>query len=96
LPAAQTGSIDVVATDIVLPGMRRPTLVRRLRARDRNITVLYVSGCAEQSGGNLDRRDLGLDDDSVLLAKPFTGASLAAAVESAVAEPARRPRRGGS
>jgi two-component system, cell cycle sensor histidine kinase and response regulator CckA len=75
--------IDVVATDIVLPGMGGPTLVRRLRARHRGIAALFLSGYAEQSGGNLDAQDLGIDEGAVLLAKPFTGDALAAAVETA-------------
>jgi signal transduction histidine kinase len=65
--------LDLVLTDVVMPGMRGPELVSRLLAARSGLKVLYVSGYAADNLG------LGgvLDPDTPFLAKPFTAAVLA-------------------
>lgn len=63
LEAVERLSTDVVITDIHMPRMDGLDLVRCLRARDRPIPVLVLTGA-------MDGRGLGGDDVPVL-AKPF-------------------------
>jgi CheY-like chemotaxis protein len=64
--------VDLVVTDVVMPGTRGPDLVSRLLAVRPELKVLYVSGYAADSLG------LGgiLDPDTPFLAKPFTATAL--------------------
>jgi signal transduction histidine kinase/ActR/RegA family two-component response regulator len=66
--------VDLVVTDVVMPGMTGPEMVRRLRTKREDLPVLYVSGYLgpEREGraepsGSIDH-----------LAKPFTLAELGA------------------
>ena len=45
--AAHSGPIDLLVTDVVLPGMRGPDLHRRLRVARPDLKVLYISGYAD-------------------------------------------------
>lgn len=69
-------AIDIVVTDVVMPGLSGPEVVRRLRASGRSVRALYMSGYSEDT---LDRRRLEPDDGYI--AKPFTADDLVAAVE---------------
>ncbi len=73
--------IDLLVTDVVMPGLSGPELVRRLRAAGRSVRVLYMSGYSEET---LDRRDLSLEADRYI-GKPFGPDDLAAAVEGMLA-----------
>jgi hypothetical protein len=70
---ARHGEVDLVVTDVVMPGMKGPELVSRLLADRPELKVLYVSGYAADSLG------LGgiLDAETPFLAKPFTANVLA-------------------
>jgi CheY-like chemotaxis protein len=65
--------VDLVVTDVVMPGMRGPELVSRLLAARPELKVLFVSGYAADSLG------MGgiLDPGTPFLAKPFTATVLA-------------------
>jgi len=69
---AQSGArLDLVLTDVVMPGMSGPEMVARLRRMRPEIAVLYMSG--------YDReliRQTPLDDASGFLPKPFTPKTL--------------------
>ena len=68
--------VDLLLSDVVMPGMSGPELARRLRERWPALPVLYVSG---YGGQDLLRR--GIDEaDTYLLAKPFRLAELTAKV----------------
>jgi two-component system cell cycle sensor histidine kinase/response regulator CckA len=41
--------IDLVVSDILMPGMTGPELVRRMLASRGKLKVVYVSGCADSS-----------------------------------------------
>jgi two-component system, cell cycle sensor histidine kinase and response regulator CckA len=61
------GSIDLVITDVVMPGMPGPTLARRLEAAHPAARVLYMSGYADDT---MARH--GVSEERVsFLAKPF-------------------------
>jgi len=74
--------IDLLLTDVVMPQMQGPELVRRVAAIRPEIRVLYMSGYAQSivSAGGV------LDEGVILLEKPFTEPVLLAKVEQALAE----------
>jgi two-component system, cell cycle sensor histidine kinase and response regulator CckA len=65
-------NIDLVLTDVVMPGLSGPEVVRRLRATRPEIIPLFMSGYAPESEGPLEGVEL--------VRKPFTGPSLLAAI----------------
>jgi CheY-like chemotaxis protein len=77
--AAHTdGRIHLLVTDVVMPQMRGPELAERLRTRDPDLKVLFMSGYTD------DRAILhGVIDASVsFLAKPFSPRALAQTVRA--------------
>ncbi|MEU7904945.1 response regulator [Actinoplanes sp. NPDC049118] len=83
--AADHGTIDLLLSDVVMPGMTGPELARRFTTDRPGSRVLLMSGYAE---GLIDRHGM-LPPGTALLAKPFTTAQLLTAVRTAVQ--ARRP-----
>ena len=71
------GSIELLITDVVMPQMDGPSLVREVRALDPAIRVIFMSGYAEEAF----RQRLDRDPDIDFLAKPFTLKELAAKVK---------------
>jgi two-component system cell cycle sensor histidine kinase/response regulator CckA len=71
------GSIGLLVTDVVMPGMSGAALAQRLAARAPGLRVLYVSGYAADVLGNHGLRDRGRG----FLAKPFTSEQLVDAVQ---------------
>jgi CheY-like chemotaxis protein len=63
------GAVDLLLTDIVLPGETGLTLARRLQRRDAGLKVLLVSGYAEQMS-------LSESMQEEFLAKPFSSEGL--------------------
>jgi CheY-like chemotaxis protein len=71
------GEIDVLVSDISMPGMDGLSLARALRAFEPAMAVLLMSGCA----------DVGqLDEDFAFLPKPFRIADLLTRVRTLVPE----------
>ena len=70
--------IDLVVTDVVMPGMNGRQLVEALRARTPGVRVLYMSGYTDD---DFVRRGL-LASNVSFLQKPFTGKSLGRRVRS--------------
>jgi PAS domain S-box-containing protein len=70
------GRIDLLLTDVIMPGMTGRGLAKRLRKLRPSIKVLLVSGYAEDDG--LEGR--GGESELDLLPKPFTPSALAAKV----------------
>lgn len=70
LKAAQRhlGVIDMIFTDVMMPGMRGDELAARLVGMKPGVKVLYTSGFTEDS----IEMDDALDDKSHFLRKPFT------------------------
>ncbi len=78
--ADHEGEVRAVVTDVVMPQMGGPELVRRLRVQSPGLPALYLSGYAKEG-----RED---DDPSVrgaFLMKPFTPAELVRRVTELVA-----------
>jgi len=68
--------IDLVLSDVVMPGLSGPEVVQRLRAARADIVPLFMSGYAPESEGPLDGAEL--------VRKPFTGQELLAAIRRAL------------
>jgi len=66
--AAHPDGVDVVVTDLVMPGMGGRELVERLRASRPDVRAICISGLSEQ---NVQREGL-LPDGASFLHKPFT------------------------
>ena len=62
------GSPDLLITDVVMPQMDGPSLIREVREVDPRIKVIFISGYAEDAF----RQRLDSDGDIHFLAKPFT------------------------
>jgi CheY-like chemotaxis protein len=65
-------SLDLLVTDMVMPGMSGAELAERVRALRPSLPVLYVSGYAEQGAALQGRVGAG----AAYLPKPFTPAAL--------------------
>jgi CheY-like chemotaxis protein len=64
--------VDLLVTDVMMPGMNGPELVERMRERLPSLPVVYTSGYLPSP---MDGR-VRLDHDAVLLKKPLTSAGL--------------------
>jgi two-component system cell cycle sensor histidine kinase/response regulator CckA len=79
-------NVDLVITDIIMPGKDGLALARTLRAKAGPIAILLISARLSDEGlWGEDQQDL------PVLAKPFTTAELVEAVEKAVARFPRQP-----
>ncbi|MDJ0849309.1 MAG: ATP-binding protein [Myxococcota bacterium] len=81
LERGHEGPIDLLLTDVVMPGLRGPELAREFLARRPGTRVIYLTGY----GG--EHFDLGVRPDHPLLLKPVAGNVLAAKVREVLDEP---------
>jgi two-component system, cell cycle sensor histidine kinase and response regulator CckA len=74
------GRVDLVVSDVVMPEMDGPTLLKELRKTNPELRIIFVSGYAE------DAFEKGLSDSSQhnFLPKPFTLKQLVSAVKEAM------------
>ena len=85
LAAAHAGRIDLLLTDVVMPGMSGQELATQVAAQRPGIRILYMSGYTEHTiAGSGDANEA-----VPFLQKPFTREHLAEAVRKAI-------RQGGS
>jgi PAS domain S-box-containing protein len=84
LAAAHAGAIDLLVTDVVMPGMQGHELAVQLAAHRSDLRILYVSGFTENSVVHHGVVGDGID----FLPKPFTGDALGRAVRWVLAKPA--------
>ncbi|MFP4054290.1 MAG: PAS domain S-box protein [Phycisphaerae bacterium] len=89
LPLGQhyEGPIEVLVTDVVMPGLKGPELARRLLKARPHLRVLYISGYAE-TAVYTDEGDPGVS----LLRKPFSPRQLSQAVQDILKQPGRKKR----
>ena len=69
---------DLLITDVVMPAMTGPELAAALRIHHPDLPVLYMSGYTAASLGP----QLHLDDNSMLVEKPFNRSTLLSAIRS--------------
>src|SRR6202166_2137876 len=72
IAAAHAGAIQLLVTDVVMPGQNGRVLAERLVASYPGIKVLYISGYTDSFIGGHGI----LDPDAILLNKPFTEEAL--------------------
>ena len=79
--AEKGGEIDLVVSDVVMPEMDGPTMLKELRQTNPDLKVIFVSGYAEDAfEKNLPERG-----QFAFLPKPFTLKQLVAAVKETMA-----------
>jgi CheY-like chemotaxis protein len=81
----QRTDIDLLMTDLVLPGASGRSLVEELRESRPDLRVLVTSGYADDSPGHPGD----LASDIPFIQKPFSSGALIAAIESALGHPPR-------
>jgi two-component system cell cycle sensor histidine kinase/response regulator CckA len=77
----QGGTVDLVVSDVVMPEMDGPTLLRELRKKIPDIKIIFVSGYAEDAF----QKHLPDPDQYNFLAKPFTLKQLVEKVKDTMA-----------
>jgi two-component system cell cycle sensor histidine kinase/response regulator CckA len=75
------GSVDLVVSDVVMPEMDGPTLLKELRRRNPDLKIIFVSGYAEEAF----EKNLSDGGQFAFLPKPFTLKQLVAAVKETMA-----------
>jgi two-component system cell cycle sensor histidine kinase/response regulator CckA len=75
------GHVDLVVSDVVMPEMDGPTLLKELRQRDPKVKIIFVSGYAEEAFA----KNLPDQEQYEFLAKPFTLKLLVAKVKETLA-----------
>lgn len=78
-------NIDLLITNTRMPGMNGPQLIRQVRAEFPHLPILYVKN--REAGDGIPE---GLPDDVPVLAEPFTGEQLLAAIQPLLARGADR------
>jgi two-component system cell cycle sensor histidine kinase/response regulator CckA len=73
----ESGTVDLVVSDVVMPEMDGPTLLKAMRDRNPDIKVIFVSGYAEDAF----EKSLPENQQFSFLPKPFTLSQLVAAVK---------------
>ncbi|MBV9240032.1 MAG: response regulator [Xanthobacteraceae bacterium] len=79
------GSIDLVVSDVVMPEMDGPALLKELRKRSPDLKIIFVSGYAEEAFA----KSLPDGGQFEFLAKPFTLKQLIAKVKDTMAQGAQ-------
>jgi two-component system cell cycle sensor histidine kinase/response regulator CckA len=79
----ENGAVDLVVSDVVMPEMDGPTLLKTMRGRNPNLKIIFVSGYAEDAF----EKSLPENQQFAFLPKPFTLTQLVAAVKETMAPP---------
>ena len=78
---AKSARIDLVVSDVVMPEMDGPTLLKEMRKANPQLKMIFVSGYAEEAF----QKNLPPDGQYAFLPKPFTLKQLVAAVKETMA-----------
>jgi two-component system cell cycle sensor histidine kinase/response regulator CckA len=73
----QLNDIDLIISDVVMPRMDGPTLIKEVRQRRADVKVIFISGYAEDDF----RRKIDAGEEAHFLMKPFTLKQLATKVK---------------
>jgi signal transduction histidine kinase/ActR/RegA family two-component response regulator len=76
---AEDADIDILLTDLVMPGMNGSRLAALAKARRPDLSVVFISGYADQIEGAMEPGDR-------VIRKPFTAADVYRTVETALGE----------
>src|SRR6202044_1185203 len=76
----KNGAVDLVVSDVVMPEMDGPTLLRAMRARNPDLKIIFVSGYAEDAFA----KSLEENEKFDFLAKPFALSALVAKVKETI------------
>ena len=79
----RNGAIDLVVSDVVMPEMDGPTLLRKMRGKNPDLKIIFVSGYAEDAFA----KSLEENEKFDFLAKPFALSALVAKVKETMAPP---------
>jgi two-component system cell cycle sensor histidine kinase/response regulator CckA len=74
-------SVDLVVSDVVMPEMDGPTLLKTMRVKNPDLKIIFVSGYAEDAF----EKSLPENQQFAFLPKPFTLSQLVAAVKETMA-----------
>jgi two-component system cell cycle sensor histidine kinase/response regulator CckA len=77
----KNGAVDLVVSDVVMPEMDGPTLLREMRMRNPNLKIIFVSGYAEDAF----EKSLPENEQFAFLAKPFALSALVEKVKQTMA-----------
>src|SRR6202790_2496960 len=77
----KNGAVDLVVSDVVMPEMDGPTLLKTMRTRNPDLKIIFVSGYAEDAF----EKSLPENQQFAFLPKPFTLSQLVAAVKETMA-----------
>jgi two-component system cell cycle sensor histidine kinase/response regulator CckA len=77
----RNGAVDLVVSDVVMPEMDGPTLLKEMRGRNPSLKIIFVSGYAEDAF----EKSLPENEQFAFLPKPFTLTQLVAAVKETMA-----------
>jgi two-component system cell cycle sensor histidine kinase/response regulator CckA len=76
--------VDLLITDVVMPVMDGPTLVKRAHELFPDLKVIFISGYAEDTF----REKLSLEEELVFLPKPYTLKDLASLAKTTLSQSA--------
>jgi two-component system cell cycle sensor histidine kinase/response regulator CckA len=79
----KNGAVDLVVSDVVMPEMDGPTLLKEMRGKNPNLKIIFVSGYAEDAF----EKSLPENEQFAFLPKPFTLTQLVAAVKETMTPP---------
>jgi two-component system, cell cycle sensor histidine kinase and response regulator CckA len=79
----KNGAVDLVVSDVVMPEMDGPTLLKAMRGRNPDLKIIFVSGYAEDAF----EKSLPENQQFAFLPKPFTLSQLVAAVKETMTPP---------
>jgi two-component system cell cycle sensor histidine kinase/response regulator CckA len=74
------GVIDLLISDVVMPNMDGPTLIKQARKHRQDMKIIFISGYAEDAF----RKNLDRDEPFSFLPKPFSLKQLAGKVKEAI------------
>jgi two-component system, cell cycle sensor histidine kinase and response regulator CckA len=79
----ETGPVDLLISDVVMPNMDGPTLVRKVKGERPDLRIIFISGYAQDSlRQSID------NPDTAFLPKPFSLKQLAEAVKTVMSQAA--------
>ena len=79
--AAHNGTVDLVVSDIVMPEMDGPTLLKELRKTNPDLKIIFMSGYADDALSSLDG-----GEEFAFLSKPFQLTDLVSAVKELMSQ----------